>query len=132
MAAPEAEGFTQLLDGFRAHLLVMQDALLHVAIEHQQAGAFEAGAGSKKLGEDFLAGALFLQHFAKAAHLAFYAGKAVQQLFWSLAHHATSIALTYPEGVRCNEPSTVRDCVANGQCTFETDTRSHPWPNPEK
>lgn len=90
VAGPEAQGAPQLLEGRFGQLDILQNALFEVAIEDEETGLFESGAGGEELIEDVLAGALFFEHFAEAANLALDAGEAVLQAFIGFGgHHST-------------------------------------------
>jgi hypothetical protein len=85
--APEFEGFAELRHGGGVNGGGIQYAVFKVAIKDEEAGGFEAGAGGEELGEDVLTAALFFEHFAEAANLAFDTGEAVKEFLFVFGRH---------------------------------------------
>lgn len=67
----------KLRERLRRHLDAFQDAGLEVAVEDHEAGLLEAATGGEELVEDVFAGAVFFEHLAQAANLAFNPGEPV-------------------------------------------------------
>jgi len=71
-----------------------------MAIEHEEAGALEPGAGGKELGKDVFTGAVLFEHFAEAADLSLNAGETVEELFFfGGIHQLLLVDERYPLGV---------------------------------
>ena len=78
--APEAQGAPKLVEGLLGDFDPFEDAGLQMAVEDEEPGLFEPGARGEELVEDVLTAAVFFEHLAEAANLAFHARQPVLQL----------------------------------------------------
>lgn len=88
MAAPQADGFADLLNRAGIERSIAEDALFEVMVEQQEPRLLQPGARRQELGEHILAATVLLQHLAEAADLALNASQAVLELLAVVPFHS--------------------------------------------